>query len=84
MLTLQEDTMTAIAKVTSKGQITIPREVRTAMHVEPGDHLVWEVSTDGVARVRRAQPLDFDYARAVEGSLPEWSSPEDNDAYQRL
>ena len=30
------------AKITSKGQITIPREVRQALGVKPGDKLVFE------------------------------------------
>ena len=79
-----ERQLTAIAKVTAKGQITIPREVRAAMRVEPGDFLVWEVDPDGGARVRRAQPLDLEYARALEGLLVEWSSPEDRAAYREL
>lgn len=76
--------MTAIAKVTAKGQTTVPHEVRTAMNVGPGDFLVWEVGPDGIARVRRAQALDFEYARAVEAGLVEWSSREDNEAYREL
>jgi AbrB family looped-hinge helix DNA binding protein len=76
--------MTAIAKITAKGQTTIPREVRAAMSVGPGDYLVWDVGQDGVARVRRVQPLDFEYLRAVEATLVEWSSPEDDYAYRNL
>ncbi len=30
------------AKITSKGQITVPREVRHALGVKPGDKLVFE------------------------------------------
>lgn len=39
------------AKVTSKGQITIPNEVRKALGVRPGDRLLFE-SGDGEVRVR--------------------------------
>ncbi len=35
--------MTAIAKITAKGQTTIPREIRTALNVKPVDMLVWEI-----------------------------------------
>jgi antitoxin PrlF len=76
--------MTAIAKVTSKGQTTIPAEVRAAMHVEPGDLIAWEVQSDGSARIRRVQSLDIEYLRAVEGTLTEWASPADEDAYRGL
>lgn len=34
--------MTKRAKVTSKGQVTVPREIRRALGVRPGDHLLFE------------------------------------------
>jgi len=34
--------MTKRAKLTSKGQITIPHEIRRALGVRPGDHLLFE------------------------------------------
>jgi len=76
--------MPAIAKITSKGQTTIPQEVRTALHVEPGDMIAWEVRPDGTATVRRVQPLDIDYLHALEGTLSEWSTPIDEEAYRDL
>jgi len=39
------------AKITSKGQITVPREVRLLLGVQSGDRLVFE-SHDGGVRVR--------------------------------
>ena len=39
------------AKITSKGQITVPREVRHALGVKPGDKIVFERDGDEV-RVR--------------------------------
>ena len=39
------------AKITSKGQITIPHEVRRALGVRPGDRLMFEDGHDGI-RVR--------------------------------
>ena len=35
------------AKVTSKGQITIPKMVRERLHLEPGDHVTFDVLDDG-------------------------------------
>jgi len=40
------------AKITSKGQVTIPRAIREALHVVTGDTVVFEVVDDGV-RVRQ-------------------------------
>ncbi|MBW4052679.1 MAG: AbrB/MazE/SpoVT family DNA-binding domain-containing protein [Proteobacteria bacterium] len=76
--------MVAIAKITAKGQTTIPREVRAALHVAAGDLIVWEVSGEGVATVRRVQPLDIEYLRAVGGTLGEWASAADEEAYREL
>ena len=41
------------AKITSKGQITIPREIRRTMGVGPGDHVLFEDAKEGM----RVRPL---------------------------
>ena len=76
--------MFAIAKITAKGQTTIPQNVRAALHVAPGDLVAWEVGADGTAIVRRVQPLDLDYLRALEGTLSEWLGEADEEAYRDL
>lgn len=76
--------MSAIAKLTAKGQVTIPRQIRDALKVKAGDLLAWDVGPDGVAHVRRVQPLDLDYLRAAAGTLSEWTSPEDEEAFRDL
>lgn len=76
--------MLAVAKITSKGQTTIPQDVRAALHVGPGDSLAWEVGPDGTATVRRVQPMDIEYLRALEGTLSEWSGEADEEAYRDL
>lgn len=76
--------MTAIVKVTAKGQTTIPANIRTALHVKPGGLIAWELQDDSSVRVRRIQPLDVEYLKAVEGTLSEWSSTADEEAYREL
>lgn len=76
--------MRAIAKVTAKGQTTIPRQVREALQVGPGDLLLWEVLPEGTATVRRVLPFDLEYLRALEGTLGEWLSEADEEAYREL
>jgi antitoxin PrlF len=76
--------MLAVAKITSKGQTTIPKDVRAALHVAPGDLIAWEVGDDGTATVRRVQPMDIEYLRAIEGTLSEWSGAADEEAYGDL
>ena len=76
--------MQAVAKITSKGQTTIPQGIREALHISPGDLIAWELTADGTATVRRIQPLDLEYLRAVEGTLTEWASDADEEAYRDL
>lgn len=76
--------MLALAKITAKGQTTIPQEVRVAMHVAAGDLIAWDVGADGTATVRRVQPMDIEYLRAVEGTLSEWAGTADEEAYREL
>lgn len=76
--------MARVAKVTTKGQTTIPRQVREALQVKAGDLIAWEIGEDGRVEVRRVQPLDLDYLRAVQETLSEWNSPEDDESYRDL
>lgn len=76
--------MLAIARITAKGQTTIPRDIRNALHVAAGDLIAWELSADGTATVRRIQPLDIEYLRAVESTLTEWAGAADDEAYNDL
>ena len=55
-----------------------------ALHVVPGDLITWSVDADGTATLRRVQPLDIDYLRAVEGTLSEWDTAVDQEAYRDL
>ena len=76
--------MTAIGKLTAKGQTTVPVQIREAIHVKPGDFLAWDVGPDGVVRVRRVLPIDLEYLRAMETTLSEWTSVQDEEAYRDL
>jgi len=76
--------MLAVAKITTKGQTTIPQDVRTALKVMPGDLIAWEFGADATATVRRIAPMDLEYLRAVEGTLSEWTSAADEEAYRGL
>jgi AbrB family looped-hinge helix DNA binding protein len=40
--------------VTSKGQVTVPKEVREALGISAGTKLVWEMSMDGRVWVAKA------------------------------
>ena len=72
-----------LARVTSKGQITVPKAVRDALGLRQGDLLSWELE-DGSVRVRAVAPLDVAYLQGLEGTLSEWSSPADEQAFAEL
>jgi antitoxin PrlF len=40
------------ATLTSKGQVTIPKEVRDALHIDAGDRVQFLVRDDGVVELR--------------------------------
>lgn len=76
--------MTAIAKITSKYQTTVPQEIRAILNIKPGDLIAWEQTANGAVQVRRVQPLDLEYLRAVEGTMSEWAGKADEEAYRDL
>ena len=71
------------SKLTSKFQATVPTPVRKALHLKAGDLIGFEVEGDEV-RLRRATPLDLAFAQALEGTLSEWSSNQDDEAFRDL
>lgn len=71
------------AKVTAKFQTTVPASVRKALHLQVGDFIGFEVTGDEV-RVRRATPIDLAFNQALEGTLGEWHSAQDEQAFKDL
>ena len=73
-----------LSKVTTKYQATVPKEIRSLLHVHAGDSLVYEILENETVVLRKAEPLDIEYLRALEGTLNEWNSDEDDQAYRHL
>jgi len=74
---------TSTSKLTRKYQATIPEPVRKILRVAAGDAIAFDVEGKEV-RVRKARPVDLAFARALEGTLTEWSSDADQAAYRDL
>jgi antitoxin PrlF len=74
----------AVSKLTSKYQTTVPASVRETLGLVKGDSLLFETSDEGTVTVRRAEPLDLEFARALAPLLSEWGSDEDERAYRGL
>lgn len=75
--------MTSVSRLTSKYQATIPLAVRTALGISKGDAVAFALE-NGQVRLTRATPRDLAFAQAVEGTLSEWNSAADDEAYRGL
>jgi AbrB family looped-hinge helix DNA binding protein len=72
-----------ISKISSKGQVTLPKEVREAVGLHPGDMIAYEVN-DGVILIRHVEPFDAAFHAALSNTLDEWATPEDDKAFRDL
>ncbi|MFD2190969.1 AbrB/MazE/SpoVT family DNA-binding domain-containing protein [Pistricoccus aurantiacus] len=71
------------SKLTGKYQATIPDAVRKALNLKAGDAIAFEID-NGEIRLRKARPIDLAFAHALEGTLSEWESSADEEAYNEL
>ncbi|NOR23410.1 MAG: AbrB family transcriptional regulator [Desulforhopalus sp.] len=69
------------SKLTTKSQATIPGKIREFLGVKPGDSVAFEIDENKRVFVRKATPIDFEFAQALEGTLSEWTSKHDEEAY---
>jgi AbrB family looped-hinge helix DNA binding protein len=76
--------MLASSRVTQKFQTTIPAKVRKLLGIKSGDLIGFEAREKGEVVIRKATPLDVAFAKSVEGTLSEWTSKEDEEAYRDL
>lgn len=72
-----------ISRLAANNQAVIPQEIRDALGLKEGDTILFSVE-DGRAVIRKAPAADTGYLRALEGTLSEWSSPEDEEAFDDL
>jgi len=73
------------SKVTTKGQVTIPKEVRERLRITAGDVIAYEFQENGLVVVRKMEPFDGGWHRALSTTLAdEWNSPEDDEAFGDL
>ena len=75
--------MMEFAKITARGQTTIPKGVREAASLHEGDMLSFEVEDDHLV-VRKVAPGRNDYLHGLSKGLGEWASPEDEEAWRDL
>ncbi len=72
-----------VSKLTQKGQTTIPAEIRRRLDLHTGDSVAFEVIENKVV-LTKITPFDYGYHKALESTLSEWSSNEDDEAFNDL
>jgi AbrB family looped-hinge helix DNA binding protein len=72
------------SKLTSKYQATIPKEVRSALHLEASDRIMYLIKDDNTVVITRVNPLDLEYLSSISKNLSEWNSEEDENAFRNL
>jgi AbrB family looped-hinge helix DNA binding protein len=72
-----------LSRLTSKGQATIPVEIRNALRLSAGDRVAFELA-NGKVTLRKADMLDRAFLKLAETAFEEWNSPEDEAAFRDL
>lgn len=69
-----------LARITARGRTTIPKAIREAAGLHEGDMLAFEVEGDHLC-VYRIVPDRDGYLLGLSGTMSEWTSPEDEEAW---
>ena len=72
-----------LAKITARGQTTIPKRIREAANLDEGDVIAFEIEGDHLL-VHKVMPGQDDYLQDLSEVLSEWISPEDEEAWRDL
>ena len=72
-----------LSKISSKGQVTIPKQVRDKIGAKPGDSIAYVIKA-GTVTIRRLDPFDAQFHSALSQTLDEWNTPEDEEAFRDL
>ena len=55
--------------MTSKGQTTVPKQVREALNLKPHQKMIWEIKADGTVEVH-PQPSLIDFIGCLKSDIP--------------
>ncbi len=73
-----------LARVTAKGQATIPKRIREAANIREGDMLSFDVDSNSRIIIKRIEPAVNKELLALQETLTEWNSPQDEEAWRDL
>lgn len=72
-----------LAKITARGQTTIPKSIRESANLAEGDVIAFEIEGDHLLVYKVLSGRD-DYLEGISKGLSEWNSPEDEEAWREL
>lgn len=72
-----------LAKITARGQTTIPKLIREAVNLSEGDIIAFEIEDEHLL-VRKVTPGRDDYLHGLTEIFGEWTSPEDEEAWRDI
>ena len=67
--------------ITSKGQVTVPREIRDELGVRPGDQITWIRDRNGISVRKR---IDVDRLRKWRGYLKDMAGKDVDDVVREM
>ena len=73
-----------LARVTPKGQATIPKRIGEAAHIRDGDMLAFDLDSNNTIIIRRIDSTIDMELLALQETLSEWNSPHDEEAWRDL
>ena len=71
------------AKITARGQTTIPKTIREAAGLHEGDVIAFEIEGDRLV-VHKVVPGRDEYLHGLAEVMGEWLSPEDEEAWRDI
>ena len=70
-------------KLTEKYQVTIPKKVREVLRLKKGDCVEYKIDNERVI-LHKISQAENEYLKYLDSLLVEWSSHEDEEAYNDL
>jgi bifunctional DNA-binding transcriptional regulator/antitoxin component of YhaV-PrlF toxin-antitoxin module len=65
-------------------RVTIPKQIRSVLGIEPGDFVEYAIRADNVVTLKRVERFDVEFHQALESTLDEWQTAEEEEAFRDL
>ncbi len=72
-----------VSRLSPKGQVTVPAEVRRHLGLKPGDTVAYSID-GGRVTLTKLSRVDAAFLRASTESFSDWNAPEADEAFRDL